>query len=129
MEPLSVFYWYGDWILFIARLMVGAVMLYFGLPKMRDLRSNAKDFSYMGLHPGLLWGTIVALLETLGGVALILGLFTPFFAGLFAAQMILGTIWKIFIGRKTFEEYSYDLLILALCLVILSFGSGAFSLL
>ena len=36
-----------------------------------------------------------------------------------------GTIWKITKARKPFTDYSYDLQLLALCLLLLTFGPGA----
>jgi len=43
------------WILLFVRLVVAAVMLFYGLPKIRDLKSNTNDFVEMGFRPGIFW--------------------------------------------------------------------------
>jgi len=119
---------YGDLVLFGARVLVGAVLLYYGTPKIKNLRSNAEDFVKMGFKPGMFWGTIVAFVEFFGGVAMVLGVLVWAPALLFGFQMIVGTIWKITKTDKTFSDWSYDLLLFALMFVFLAFGPGAFAL-
>jgi uncharacterized membrane protein YphA (DoxX/SURF4 family) len=102
-------------------------MIYYGWPKIRDLRSNAEDFVRMGFKPAFFWGTIVAGVEFIGGIAILLGLYAELAAALFAFQMMVGTFWKLKI-KKPFSDYSYDIQLFALCLVILSQGAGAFAL-
>lgn len=80
----------------------------------------------MGFHPGILWGTIVAIVEAIGGVAMIAGVYAELAASLFGFQMIVGTFWKLKIG-KPFTDYSYDLLLLALCAAIMALGAGDYS--
>jgi len=99
-------------------------MIYYGWPKARDLRSNAKDFEQMGFSPGIFWGTLIAAVEFLGGIAVVLGLFAELAASLFAFQMLVGAFWKIRL-KKAFTDYSYDFQLFALCLVIMSQGAGA----
>jgi len=113
-------------VLLFARVVLGCVMVYYGWPKVRSLRSNARDFVGMGFRPGWLFGTIVAFTEFVGGILLILGLATGPVAALFGFQMILGTFWKIKIGRG-FSDWSYDMLALALALTIMVGGGGVFS--
>jgi putative oxidoreductase len=115
------------WILLLARIALGIVMTYYGWPKIRDLTSNAKDFARMGFKPAFFWGTLIAIVEFVGGVAILLGLFAELAAALFGFQMMVGTFWKLKI-KKPFSDYSYDIQLFALCLVIMSRGSGAFAL-
>ncbi len=114
-------------VLFIIRLIVGSVMIYYGSGKITDLEANASNFVNMGFKPGWLWGTIVAFVEFIGGLMILLGIYAWIPAILFGFQMIIGTIWKITSTDKPFTDWSYDLLLLALMLVILVFGSGSFS--
>jgi uncharacterized membrane protein YphA (DoxX/SURF4 family) len=116
-----------QWILLFVRAVLAVVMLYYGWPKIRNLRSNANDFVQMGFKPGLFWGTLIAAVELFGGIAILLGLYAESAAALFAFQMMVGTFWKLKI-RKPFPDYSYDIQLLALCLVIMSQGAGAYSL-
>jgi putative oxidoreductase len=116
-----------QWILLLVRLVLAIVMIYYGWPKIRDLASNANDFVQMGFKPGILWGTLIAVVEFFGGVAIFVGLYAELAAALFAFQMIVGTFWKLKIG-KPFTDYSYDIQLFALCLVVMSQGAGAYAL-
>lgn len=115
------------WILLLARLVLAAVMVYYGWPKMRDLSANAADFEKMGFRPALFWGTLIAAVEFVGGLAVFFGLCAELAAALFAFQMLVGTFWKLKTGRP-FSDYSYDLQLFALCLVVMSQGPGFFAL-
>jgi len=116
-----------DWILLVVRIAVAIVMLYYGQRKIRNLRSNANDFVQMGFRPGIMWGTLIAIVEFFGGIALLIGSYAELAAALFAFQMMVGTFWKLKI-RKPFSDYSYDILLFALCLVVMSQGAGLYSL-
>ena len=125
---MSFFVSYSNEVLLIARVIVGVVMVYYGLPKVRDLKGNARDFVKMGFRPGWLWGTIVAAVEFLGGILFILGLFVPIIAVLFGFEMLMGALWKITRTKKPFTDWSYDLLLLALMLLFAMIGGGFYSL-
>lgn len=127
MESLPLFAPYQDLVLLIARIVMGVTFLYYGLPKVKNLKANAQDFNEMGFYPGMLWGTLVALLETVGALALILGMYTWAFAALFAGHMAVGTVWKVVAARKPFPDWSYDVLLFVIALVLLVFGSGAYA--
>lgn len=120
---------YQDWVLLLARIVIGVTFLYYGLPKIKNLKSNADDFDNMGFKPGMFWGTIVALLETAGSLLLILGIYTWLIAGLIAGHMLVGTIWKITKVKKPFTDWSYDVLILVIALILLVFGGGIYTIL
>jgi putative oxidoreductase len=115
------------WILLLLRVVTGAVLIYFGWPKARNLKSTAGAFAEMGFHPGLLWGTVIAIVEFVGGLAMIAGVYAELAASLFGFQMIVGTFWKLKIG-KPFTDYSYDLLLLAVCVAIMALGAGDYAL-
>lgn len=120
---------YSDVAILAARIIVGITFLYYGWPKLKDLAQNARDFEkYHGLHPGWLWGTLVALLETFGSLGLILGIFTPFLAASFAFHMLMGALWKVTKTEKPFTDWSYDLILLAGALLLLVAGPGRFAL-
>lgn len=115
-----------DWVLFFIRVVMGIVLIYYGWPKIKNLKSNADDFVGMGFRPGMLWGTLIAVVEFFGGIAMLTGLYAELAASLFGFQMIVGTFWKLK-GKKPFTDYSYDLQLLGLCIVIMSFGAGRYS--
>jgi putative oxidoreductase len=70
LAPLSR---WTDAVLLVARLITGVVMLYYGWPKIRNPRKNAKDFDATGLRPGWLFGTLVGATEFFGGILMLLG--------------------------------------------------------
>lgn len=113
--------------LLIARLVAGIVLLYYGWPKMKGLGANADWFTSIGFGPGIFWGTIVAFVEFFGGISMLTGFLVPIAALLFGFQMIVGTIWKITGPKKPFTDYSYDLILLALMLLLFAFGPGAYT--
>lgn len=112
---------YQEQVLFLVRLIVGVVMIYYGWPKIKNMKKNASDFVGMGFKPGWFWGGIVAFVEFVGGIALIAGVYIWLAAALFGFEMIVGAIWKITKVKKPFPDYSYDLLLLTLTLVLLAF--------
>jgi putative oxidoreductase len=111
------------WILLLARTVLAVVMIYYGWPKIRDLQATAHEFAQMGFYPPLFWGTLIALVEFVGGMAMLLGFFAELAASLFGFQMLVGTLWKLRV-TKPFTDYSYDLQLFALSLVIMSQGAG-----
>lgn len=119
----------SEWALFFVRVVVGVVLLYYGVPKIRDPKKNAGDFASMGFRPAWLWGCLGILNEFIGGIAIFVGFYPELFASMFGFQMLIGTLWKKFKLNKQFPEYSYDIQLLALCVVIMKFGGGVYTLL
>jgi uncharacterized membrane protein YphA (DoxX/SURF4 family) len=79
----------------------------------------------MGFKPGWLWGTPVALLESIGSLMVLVGFFTWLAAIGFVVHMTTGTIWKITKTDKPFTDWSYDLLLLSIALLLLVTGPGS----
>ena len=115
-----------DFILLVARFVLGVVMIHFGWPKIKNLRDNARDFNRMGFKPGMFWGSIIAIVEFFGGIALIAGFYVWIASALIAVQMVIGTLWKITKTEKPFSNWSYDLLILVITLVLIYIGPGKY---
>lgn len=113
-------------VLLALRVVLGIVMIYYGYPKVKNLRSNGDDFVKMGFKPGVFWGTIVAFTEFFGGIAVLIGLYAELAAALFGFQMITGTFWKLKVKKK-FSDYSYDLQLLVISLAIIIFGPGSYA--
>ncbi len=123
LAPLSR---WTDLVLLVARLITGGVMLDYGWPKLRDPRKNAKDFDGDGFRPGRLFGTLVIATEFSGGILMLLGVHVWIAAAAVDFEMTLGPIVKATKWPKPFTHYSYDLLLLALCLLLLALGPGAY---
>ena len=125
---LSTFFFYGGLGVFALRLALAAIFLVHGWPKLRNLKRTAAAFGTMGFKPGGFWGTLVALLECFGGLALALGFFTQTFAALLALQFLTIIVWKLARRQPFVGSIEFDLLILAGLLVLVLNGGGAWSL-
>jgi putative oxidoreductase len=82
-----------------------------------------------GLEPALACAYIVMALETVGGVCLIIGLFTRFFASALAIEMLVALFAVHFAKGYAAGAggYEYVLLIGAVCFVIAMRGGGPYS--
>lgn len=123
---LNVFLVFADWGITILRIILGVIFVKHGWPKIKSLKDTAKAFSEMGFKPGIFWGTVVALLEFVGGWFLIFGLLTQLVSLLLVLQflVILFTLKR----KAAFKDYEFDLLILAVSLALLVLGGGNLSL-
>lgn len=117
----------GDIVLAIVRVVLGVVMVHYGWPKAKDPAKNARDFESTGFRPGWLWGGLVLATELGGGAAVLVGLLTWVAAAFIGVEMLVGFIVKATKWRKPFTDYSYDLQLAALALVLLAFGPGRLS--
>ncbi len=119
---------FSDYYLVIARLIIGAIFLAHGWPKLRNLPMTWQNFSMMGFKPGFFWGTVVAHVEFFGGLALILGVGTQIAALLLAINITVAALWKMSRGQKLVGGYELDIAILAAVLIIAGIGGGVFTL-
>jgi putative oxidoreductase len=82
-----------------------------------------------GLEPALFWAYIIIILELVGGICLIVGLFTRFFAAALAIEMLVALIFVHL--PKGYAAggggYEYVLLIGAACFLIAIRGGGPYS--
>ena len=118
---------FDNWALLILRVVLGSILLIHGWRKIKDLKATSQSFSAMGFKPAMFWGTIVALVEFLGGLALIGGLLVQVVAFLVAIQFIV-IILKVKRGKGFAGGYEFDLLIIAASLILFTIGGGAFGL-
>lgn len=126
IQPLLVF---SDFGILVLRIALGLIIIAHGFPKIRDLRGTAQGFAGMGFRPGLFWATVVALTEFVGGLAIIFGILTQFFALLLVVgfAVILVKI-RLKSGARLVGGYELDLLVFAAALILATLGSGALSL-
>lgn len=118
---------YQEWAVLGLRIMVAAIFLAHGVPKLKNLRQTAENFSAMGFYPGVFWGTVIAFLEVIGGSALLLGVFAQLFAALFAVEMLVAACWKMRRGQGFIGGYELDVLLAAASLMLATHASGVFS--
>ena len=118
----------------ILRIALGAVLIPHGMQKLfgafggMGYTANAALFEKLGYHPGAFWGTLVGLTEFVGGIMLVLGLFTRFAA---AAVLIFMIMAIKFSSAKGFfwtaGGMEYPILIGVCALFFLIRGSGPWS--
>ncbi len=115
---------FGEWMHLVLRLVVAVIFLAHGLPKIKDLKVTADNFSAMGFKPGRFWGTWIAFLEVFGGALLFLGAGVQILGILFAGQMLVAALWKMKNGQKLINGYELDLLLFAACSALATWGGG-----
>ncbi len=127
---LSVFPQLLDWQFFgplFLRLALGLIFLAHGYQKLAGDKAQLVGWlESMKFRPGKFWAWLVTAVEFLGGIALVLGLFTQLAALILAIQFLIIILWfkrgQNFIGGKEF-----DFLILFALLALLVLGPGTWS--
>ena len=121
--------------LLVLRLVVGLTMAAHGSQKLfgwfggAGLERFATIFANIGYKPGLFWAVVVGLTEALGGLLLVLGLFTrpaALAVVIFMINAIYVTSAKGFFW--TAGGFEYSLLLLLVALYFLIRGAGCCSL-
>jgi putative oxidoreductase len=82
-----------------------------------------------GIEPSLIWAYVIIVLELVGGVCLIIGLFTRFFAAALAIEMLVALLF-VHLSKGYAAGgggYEYVLLIGAVCFAIAIRGGGLYS--
>lgn len=110
--------------LLLLRLAVGVVFLAHGWSKFGDMGSTIAFFAQLGLPAIIAYS--VAVIELLGGLALIIGIYTDLSALLLAIIMVVALVY---VKMATFRVgliggYEIDLVLLAATLAILFVGPG-----
>jgi putative oxidoreductase len=106
------------------RIIAGIGFMMHGLPKLLDISNTQNSFTNMGLQPEL--AIIIGLLEFIGGLAILLGVFTRIAAGLLAIDMI-GAILLVKLSKGFIDGYELDLLYLAIMISLMLTGPGNLS--
>lgn len=109
--------------LFIIRLVAGSIFMFHGIQKLSSMEGTIGFFASLGFGAVLAW--IVALVETIGGLALILGYFSKFFSALLAIIMLVA-IFKVK-WAAGFSKMEIDLMLLATTIAVLFSGCGRYS--
>jgi putative oxidoreductase len=107
----------SDMGLLALRVGLAGIFIFAGWMKVSNLDGTIGAFGQMGFSP--MWAYIVAFAELIGGVAILLGFYTRFFAALLAIVMLIATL-KVH-KDKTLLLHFFSLLALMLA------GGGRFS--
>lgn len=110
--------------LFLVRLGVGIVFIVSGWSKFMDIAGTTAFFGKIGLPEVFVY--LIAGLELLGGISLLLGVWTRIFGWLLAINMVFAMILvKYAMG---FSAYRIDLVLLLAALGIAFTGAGTYAL-
>ncbi len=117
--------------LLFLRISNGAIFISHGWQKLSDMPFFVHGLSQIGINPAGFWGPVAALCEFVGGLCLILGLASRLAALSHAVIMIIAilavhTPWKY--GLTGDRGMEFPLVVLAGSLVVITFGSGKYSL-
>lgn len=127
LEPLLP---YAGYLALILRVWVGANFIIHARPKLQSMPQTVQSMKGMGVPAGATYAATA--LELGGGIALILGLLVPLVGAFFVVFMVANSVMKkrrmqadyISMGKPSYEV---DALYLALALVLVFLGAGAFS--
>jgi putative oxidoreductase len=126
MMRIASLYQFSDAALLFMRLLVGWVFIWSGWSHAKDPVTRGKS---IGLSPG--FTRFLGVAELAGGVGVALGIL-PQLAALGLILVMLGAIQKkIFVWHtgfwgKSSDGWHYDLLFIAMCLVIATTGGGRY---
>ncbi len=114
--------------LLLLRIAVGVTFLVHGIGKLSNMTGTIAFFDQIGFGP--FWAWVTALVETIAGAAVILGLWSCLSGGLLAIIMlvvIIGVKWgNPFTGGP--GAYELDFVLLFASLALASMGGGKFAL-
>jgi putative oxidoreductase len=115
----------------LARVVVGAMFLMHVSVKFKigAAAVAANILAKNGIEPALMWAYVIMFLEAVGGVCLIVGLFTRFFAAALAIEMLIALV-GVHLAKGYAAGgggYEYVLLIGAVCFAIAIRGGGPYS--
>jgi putative oxidoreductase len=113
------------------RIIIGAMFLMHVSVKFKMGASAVATniFAKNGFEPALVWAYVTMLIELVGGICLIIGLFTRFVAAVLAIEMLIALLF-VHLPRGYFASgggYEYVLLIGAVCFLIAIRGGGPYS--
>ncbi len=106
------------------RILAGLTLMLHGLPKITDISGVQSFFPNIGLPAEL--AIPVALLEVIGGLAILFGILTRIASGLFIIEMI-GVIVVAKLSKGFVGGYELELLIMAICISLFISGPGRIS--
>lgn len=109
--------------LFLLRLVLGITFVYHGYSKLTDLTMTSGFFESLGIPMAGFFALLVGLVEFLGGIALVLGVFTVPAALLLAGVMLVALLTTKLGGP--FVDMRLDLVMFAALLTLMGTGPGA----
>lgn len=106
------------------RIMAGIVFIAHGIPKFYDVSGGYGFFQSINLPPELFLP--IALLEVIGGLAILFGILTRIASALFIIEMI-GVIVTAKLSKGFIGGYEFELLLISICISLVILGPGKIS--
>lgn len=111
--------------LFLIRLAVGVVFITHGYGKLMNISGTTGFFSSIGIPMAEFFAWVVALVELIGGIALVLGLWVPVFGLLLAIIMFFAIVLVKWVGPNGgFSSSEFEIVLLFASLGIMFSGAG-----
>lgn len=118
---------YSDVALLVGRIILGVILVAHGWAKIKGFKGTAEWMESIGLKPGILFAGVAVLIEFVGGLMLIFGLFTQCVAALVVLEFLF-IIVRVNFKKGLVGGYEFDLAIVGLAAVLWAAGGGAKSL-
>lgn len=126
---------YRDYGPLCLRIALGLVMMGHGSQKLfgafggGGISGTAGFFDQIGISPGMFWATVVAVVETFGGLLVFIGLLTRVSSVLIAITMFVATVWVhlpngFFLSERGIE---FSMVLFAMAASLAVTGAGALS--
>jgi putative oxidoreductase len=121
LERMNSIFSYG---LLPIRIMAGVVFIAHGIPKFYDVSGGYGFFQSINLPPELF--IPIALLEVIGGLAILFGILTRIASAIFIIEMI-GAILAVKLSDGFVGGYEFELLLISICATLVILGPGRLS--
>lgn len=109
--------------LLVIRVAAGLIFFMHGLSKVQNIAGTEHMFASLGFGASV--GFLIAWLETLGGIALILGILTRIFGLIFGIEMAVAAL-RVGVPHG-FSGYEFEMLLSAVAFGLALAGSGKYS--
>lgn len=113
--------------LLILRIGFGVIFLGYGISKLGDIGGVQGMFSHVGIPLSMVFGPFVAVLEVVGGLALIVGAATRIFSLLLAIVMVVAVL-TVTAGHGLMGGFDINLALFVGLIGLVILGAGRYSL-
>lgn len=114
----------SPWTPVVLRVVVGIIFAVHGWQKFSNMDGTIGFFSMIGIPAATFSAYLVSIVELVGGIALIAGLWTRVAAKLLGIVMLVATLITI---SKGFNMFELPLVLLAACFTLFCIGGGKYS--
>lgn len=118
---------YNDGALLLLRVVVGLIFIVAGWGKLNGIDGTAGFFESAGIPLPLVMAWVVALVEFVGGIMVLLGLYIRVPAILLAIIMVVAILTVKLGADNPFQAMRLDLTLFAMNVALVIMGSGSYS--